>query len=57
MTGKRTTLARRLMVEWSGTASSTPSKSMMEPTYPSVWRSGNRNRVRKVKAVVIARSE
>jgi hypothetical protein len=30
---------------------------MMEPTNPSVWRSGNRNRARKVKAVVIARSE
>jgi hypothetical protein len=49
--------ARRLSVEWSGTASSTPSRWTMEAINPSVWRSGSRYTARRVNAVVIARSE
>src|ERR1700746_4172895 len=46
--------ARRLRVEWSGTARSRQSRWMTEPISPSVCRSANRNTVRKVSAVAIA---
>ena len=49
--------ARRLSVEWSGTARSSPSRRRIEPISPSVWRSARRNTVRSVSAVVIARAE
>ena len=49
--------ARRLNVEWSGTARSRPSRRMTDPISPSVCRRGRRNTVRKVSAVVIARAE
>ena len=49
--------ARRLMVLWSGTARSSPSRAMMEAMRPSVWRSARRNTARRVSAVVIARAE
>jgi hypothetical protein len=48
---------RRLSVEWSGTARSRPSRWMTEPISPSVCRKANRNTVRKVSAVTIARAE
>src|SRR6201981_340282 len=48
---------RRLSVEWSGTARSRPSRWMTEPISPSVCRKANRNTVRKVSAVAIARGE
>ena len=43
--------ARRLSVEWSGTARSSPSRWRMEPISPSVWRSARRNTARSVSAV------
>ena len=49
--------ARRLSVEWSGTARSRPSRWRMEPISPSVWRSAWRNTARRVRAVVIANAE
>ena len=49
--------ARRLSVVWSGTARSRPSKAMIEPMSPSVWRSAKRNTDRSVSAVAIARPE
>ena len=50
-------LARRLKVEWSGTARSSPSSPMTEPISPSVCRSGRPNAVPIVKAVLIAKAE
>ena len=55
--GRRRVWTRRLRVECSGTASATPTRRTMEPTRPSVWRNGSGITARKVKAVVIARSE
>src|SRR3954469_22774389 len=49
--------ARRLRVVWSGTERSRPSRPMMEPIRPSVWRRAKRNTALRVRAVVIARSE
>jgi hypothetical protein len=49
--------ARRLSVEWSGTARSRPSSPMTDPISPSVCRRGKRNTVRIVSVVVIARAE
>ena len=49
--------ARRLRVEWSGTARSSPSRRRMEPISPSVWRSARRNTARSVSAVRIASAE
>ncbi len=50
-------LARRLKVEWSGTRSSSPSRPMMEPIKPSVWRSARRNTALSVRAVRMASGE
>ena len=55
--GSSSVSARRLRVEWSGTARSSPSRAMMEATRPSVWRSARRNTARRASAVAIARSE
>src|SRR4051795_12645566 len=49
--------ARRLSVEWSGTASVRPSRPMIEPISPSVWRRASRNTARSVSAVRIASGE
>jgi hypothetical protein len=49
--------ARRLKVEWSGTARSRPSSWRTELISTSVWRSAKRNTARSVSAVAIARSE
>ena len=46
--------ARRLMVLWSGTRSSSPSRPMTEPIRPSVWRSARRNTALSVRAVRMA---
>src|SRR4051794_24304918 len=55
--GSFSVAARRLRVEWSGTARSRSSSWRMEPISPSVWRSAKRNTARSVRAVAIARSE
>jgi hypothetical protein len=55
--GTSSVLARRLSVEWSGTARSSPSRPMTEPISPSVCRSARPKTVRKVSAVVIAKTE
>ena len=55
--GTCSVLARRLKVEWSGTARSNPSNSMMEPMSPSVCRSARPKTARSVSAVVIAKLE
>ena len=55
--GTSSVSARRLRVEWSGTARSRPSRCRMEPIRPSVWRSARRNTARSVRAVAIARAE
>jgi hypothetical protein len=49
--------ARRLKVEWSGTARARPSRRTIDPIRPSVWRNARRNTARKVSAVVIATAE
>jgi hypothetical protein len=49
--------ALRLIVEWSGTARSSPSRARMDVISPSVWRSARRNTARRVSAVAITRSE
>src|SRR4051812_44171474 len=49
--------ARRLSVEWSGTASVRPRRSMIEPMRPSVCRRASRNTARSVSAVRIASGE
>jgi len=53
----RRVLARRLRVEWSGTARSSPSRPMMDPIRPSVWRRAKRNTARKLSAVRAAKGE
>ena len=50
-------VAVHIRVVWSGTASSSPSRRMIEPISPSVWRRPRRNTARSVSAVVIARAE
>src|SRR3954454_15082732 len=47
----------RLSVEWSGTASVRPRRSMIEPMRPSVCRRASRNTARSVSAVRIASGE
>src|SRR4051812_48625399 len=55
--GTSSVSARRLSVAWSGTARVSPSRWMMEPISPSVWRSARRNTALSVRAVKIARGE
>src|SRR3954452_14446115 len=55
--GTSSVSARRLRVVWSGTERARPSRPMMEPISPSVWRRAKRNTALRVRAVVIARSE
>ena len=55
--GTSSVLLRRLNVEWSGTARSSPSRAMTEPMSPSVCRNARPKTARIVSAVVIARVE
>jgi hypothetical protein len=55
--GTSSVSARRLRVLWSGTGRSRPSRRIMDPIRPSVWRRARRNTARKVKAVVMASAE
>ena len=55
--GTSTVAARRLSVEWSGTARSRPSRPTTEPISPSVWRRASRNTARNVRAVRMAKPE
>ena len=48
--------ALRLRVVGSGTERARPSRRMMEPIRPSVWRRAKRNTALRVSAVVIARA-
>ena len=49
--------AQPVPVLWSGTHGVRPSRPMMEPIRPSVWRSARRNTARRLSAVRIARGE
>jgi hypothetical protein len=55
--GTSSVAARRLKVVWSGTRSVRPSRPVMEPIKPSVWRKARRNTARKVNAVTMATGE
>src|SRR5208283_1088493 len=55
--GTSSVFARRLSVEWSGTARSSPSSPMTEPISPSVCLSARPKTMPIVSAVVIARAE
>jgi hypothetical protein len=55
--GTSSVSARRLRVEWSGTARVTPSRPIMEPITPSVWRRARWNTVLSISAVRIAKGE
>jgi hypothetical protein len=49
--------ARRLRVEWSGTARFTPRRWIIEPINPAVWRRASPNTALNVSAVKIAKGE
>jgi hypothetical protein len=49
--------ARRLRVEWSGTARVRPRRLMIEPINPSVWRRASQNTALNVSAVRFASGE
>jgi hypothetical protein len=55
--GTSSVLARRLKVEWSGTARSSPSSPVRELISPSVYRSARPKTTPIVRAVLIARAE
>jgi hypothetical protein len=55
--GTSSVSARRLRVEWSGTASRRPRRPIMEPIKPSVWRRARGNTAGSVNAVRIASVE
>jgi len=55
--GTSSVSARRLNVEWSGTAKVSPSRWMIEPISPSVCRSARWNTALSVSDVRMARGE